>query len=167
MQEWSQTVLIAIGLLISAFVVTCMVFYVGKGRELNEQLSRQGANKELMQEYREYNGYNNHTVYAQDVVSLVLQKRGSVAVRVLVGTNLKAYWCDNEDIEAALSDLPEGAWLFEGAKKQNDYTATKVTDQLDVNKVYFGSLTYGLNGEVLGVTFRQGTTNDAGEFIPD
>ena len=76
MQEWSQTVLIAIGLLISAFVVTCMVFYVGKGRELNEQLSRQGANKELMQEYREYNGYNNHTVYAQDVVfSCTTKKR--------------------------------------------------------------------------------------------
>lgn len=167
MQEWSQTVLIAIGLLISAFVVTCMVFYVGKGRELNEQLSRQGANKELMQEYREFNGYNNHTVYAQDVVSLVLQKRGDTAVRVLVGTSLKAYWCENEDIESALVDLPEGSWILDGTKKQSDYTATKVTEQLDVNKVYYGSLSYGLNGEVLGVTFKQGTATDDGEFVPD
>lgn len=167
MQEWSQTVWIAVGLLISAFIVTCMVFYVGKGRQLNEELSRQDANRELMREYREFNGYNNKTVYAQDIVSLVLQKRGAVGVRVLIGTNLKAYWCENSDIEDSLDSLSGDPWSLEGSKKQTTYTATAVEEQLNVNKVYQGTLSYGLNGEVLGVTFRQGTVNGAGDFVAD
>lgn len=164
MTEWSQAVWIAVGLLIAAFVVSITVYYMSKGMSINNEVSLQEARREAMVEYRTYNGFNDKNVYAQDIVSLVLQYNSQVAVRVMRGTSTVAYWCTNDNIE---DSLPNYGWSsFTGAKK-TDYTATKVQENLDVNKIYHAELTYGASGEVLGITCKQGTINSSGNFVAD
>ena len=91
MTEWSQAVWIAVGLLFSSFVLMVMVYWFHTGRSINNEISRQEANRDLMREYREFNGFNDKTVYVQDIVSLVLQQRGNIGVRILHGTNPVSY----------------------------------------------------------------------------
>lgn len=166
MTEWSQAVWIAIGLILGAFILSIMVGYLYIGRNINNEISRQEGNRVMMQEYREYNGFNNKVVYSQDIVSLVLKERGEVGVRVLRGTSLLSYWCDDPDLEDSLETCDE-PWSLNNGAKQTTYTATAVQEKLDVDKVYLGSLTYGPNGEVMGVTFKRGTVDNNGNFISD
>lgn len=165
MTEWSQAVWIAVGLLLSSFVLMVMVYWFRTGRTINNEISRQEANRDLMREYREFNGFNDKNVYAQDIVSLVLQQRGNIGVLILHGTNLYAYWCSDPDMETSLEECDD-TWVLTGNAKQTTYTATAVQEKLDVNKIYHGSLSYGLNGEVIGVTFQRGTVDDHGNFTP-
>lgn len=166
MTEWSQAVWIAVGLLLSSFVLMVMIYWFHTGRSINNEISRQEANRDLMREYREFNGFNDKTVYVQDIVSLVLQQRGNIGVRILHGTNLYAYWCDDSDMETSLEECDD-SWVLTGSAKQTTYTATAVQEKLDVNKVYHGTLSYGLNGEVIGVTFQRGIVDDHGNFTPN
>lgn len=166
MTEWSQFVWISISLILGSLILGIMLRWIMVGRNINIELSKQEANTALMREYREFNGYNDKVVYAQDIVSLVLHQRGEVGVRILKGTTLNTYWCDNEDIESALEECDD-PWLLSSGSKQTTYTATAVQEKLDVNRVYKGTITYGLNGEVIGVTFHQGTINSSGNFIAD
>lgn len=166
MTEWSQVTWIAVTLSLGCFVLSVMVYYFHIGRDINNGISRQEGNLQLMQEYRKFNGYNDKVVYAQDIVSLVLEQRGEIGVRVLKGTSLQSYWCVDPDLETSLEECDD-AWVLNGAAKQTTYTATAIQERLDVNKVYHGTITYGGNGEIMGVTFVSGTVDDKGNFVAD
>lgn len=165
MTEWADAAKIAFGLMVSAFVVSLLVYYFYVGRTINNEMSKQEANRELMREYREYSGYNDKVVYAQDVVSLIMQKRGSTAVRITVGGNTISYWAD-DDAEMAVGNI-DTPWNLPVGAHQTDYTATAVTERLNINKSYKGTIAYGGNGEVVGVSFARGTANDDGTFTED
>lgn len=161
MSEWSQAVWIAVGLLLSASLVLVSTFYLRIVSNINNEISRQEANRVLMQEYREFNGYNDRVVYPQDITTIVLRERGAVGVRIMRGTSLKAYWVKDNDIKNVLQ---AHHWIFDPSKEQTTYSATGVQDLLDLDYVYKSTLTYGPNNEVIGVTFQRGILNGAGEF---
>jgi hypothetical protein len=163
MADWADAAKIAFGLMVSAFVLSLMVYYFYIGRNVNNEISKQEATKTLMKEYREYSGYNNKVVYAQDVVSLVLEKRGTLAIRVVNGSTLLSYWADDDAVIAVKGATTP--WSLNTSKKHSDYTATDVQALLDVNKVYYGEVSYGYSGEVVGVTFHRGTLNASGDFV--
>ena len=56
-------------------------------------------------------------------------------------------------------------WYFDPSKKADTYTVTAVASTIDDTKRYKGELSYGLNGEVIGITFKQGSVDAAGNFI--
>lgn len=172
MTEWSQAVWICVNLLVMAFVMLVSVTYMSMGQEINRQISKQESSRQLMKEYREFNGVNNKLVYSQDAVSIVLHYRGTVAIRLMTSnTNCKASWCTDDNIVNVLesgvgikNNIGESvdAWSFNNM--QSNYTTEAVSKIFDVNRTYYGEVTYGPNGEVLGVTFKQGKLDDAGNF---
>ena len=165
MTEWSEAAKIAFGLMVSAFVITLTSYYLFVGRSINNEMSRQEATKELMKELREYSGYNDKVVYAQDVTSLIMEKRGTVAIQVTSGGNQLAYWADQEARDAI--GRSKNPWTFVAGKANSTYTTTAITEKLNLNKSYKGELTYGYTGEILGVTFKVGTKNAAGDFVEE
>lgn len=174
MTEWSQAVWIAINLLLASVVIMAMVYYFNIGNSINNEISRQEANRSLMKEYRELQGFNENVVYAQDAVSAVLHYRGKIAVRVLHGTGEYAYWCTDGDLTEVLKNglgltNSQGEdisnWSCTGAT--TDYTASAVQEKFDVDRVYKGSLTYGPNGEVLGISLQKGRVDTNGNFTAD
>lgn len=174
MTEWSQAVWIAINLLLAAVVIMAMVYYFNIGNSINNEISRQEANRSLMKEYREFNGFNENVVYAQDAVSVVLHYRGKVAVRILHGTSEYAFWCSDDNITDVLKNSAgltnsmgedSSNWSCTGAT--TDFTASDVQEKFDVDRVYKGSLTYGPNGEVLGVSLIKGKVDSNGNFTAD
>lgn len=166
MTEWSEAAKIAFGLMVSAFVVTLLAYYFAVGRNINNEISLQDSNRELMKEYREYSGYNNKVVYAQDVVSLVLEKRGTIAIRVTTSGNTTSYWADDW-AEQAVETNPTDSWVLPSSARRIDYTSTAVNEHVNLNKSYKGTITYGGNGEVLGVTFASGDVDAGGNFTED
>lgn len=167
MTEWSQAVWICITLLLGSLVISTMVYYFHIGHEINNEVSRLQANRDLMHEYRTFNGFNDKTVYAQDCVSLILQQKGNIGVRLINGSSLAAYWCDDSDMESSLQTLDTDSWSLSSSLKQTTYTATAVQEKFNVEKVYHGKLTYGPNGEVIGVTLQRGHLNSSGTFVAD
>lgn len=174
MTEWSHAVWICVNLLICAFVMSIMAFFFQKGNTINNEISRQEANRSLMKEYREFNGFNDHVVYSQDAVSVILHYRGSVAVRVLHGTSEYAFWCTDD----VLKDNLQNSTLLTNTSGQavanwscsaptTAYTASAIQDKFDVDKVYKGSLTYGPNGEIMGITLVKGRLDSNDNFIAD
>lgn len=164
MTEWTEGAKIAFGLMISAFVISLAAYYMYIGGRLNNEISKQEANKVLMREYREYNGYNDKAVYAQDVVSLVMKKRGEPAIQIVSGGVQTSYWCSDTNI---YNTLAASTWVFKGPARQDTYTATAVQERLNINKMYLGTIDYSENGEVIGVTFTVGSVDDAGVFTAD
>lgn len=166
MTEWSKGVWIIVNMIGAVFILTICIQFSYIGKRMSNVISKQDANREVMLEYRKYNGYDNKLVYAQDIVSLVLEDKEDVGVRILVSGSLYAYWCNNADIEDVLQE-GDDAWNLNYNKKRDVYTTTAIQEALDVHKIYKGSVRYGLNGEVLGVSFLRGTVNNDGEFHPD
>lgn len=165
MTDWTDAAKISFGLMVSAFVMGLIAYYFYVGKNINNELSKQDANRELMREYREYSGFNGKVVYAQDVVSLVLEKRGDIGVRILSGGTLQVYWADGW-AEEAVGNATD-PWTLNPGAKRNTYTATAVSEELNLDKSYYGTLAYGANGEVLGVTFKTGTVDGTGNFVED
>lgn len=165
MTEWTDAAKIAFGLMISAFVMTLTGYYMYVGRNMNNEMSRQEATKDMLKELRDYSGYNGKVVYAQDVVSLVMAKRGDTAIQVTSAGNQIAYWATDD----AISNIgrSKNPWTFVAGAKNDTYTSTAISEKLNLNKMYKGSLTYGYNGEVLGVTFAVGTVDGAGNFTEE
>mgnify|MGYP001851989133 CR=1 FL=1 len=165
MTEWSQAVWIAVSLLIASFVISITAYYLMKGRDINNEVSLQEARREAMQEYRTFNGFNDNVVYSQDIVSIIMQYKDSIGVRILDGTSTEAYWCENSDIERTLEN--SCGWNLSGTAKRTEFTTTKIQEELNVDKVYQASLSYGPNGEVIGISCVQGTMNEDGDFVED
>lgn len=98
MTEWTDAAKIAFGLMISAFVMTLTGYYMYVGRNMNNEMSKQEATKDMLKELRDYSGYNGKVVYAQDVVSLVMAKRGDTAIQVTSAGNQIAYWATDDAV---------------------------------------------------------------------
>ena len=104
---------------------------------LNEQQNK----TELIKEFRLYNAYNHKTVYCQDVVSLILETRGTPYIEVNTGTEI-LYWQESSAI-ANVKGIP--------VQHATEYSSTSILEKLDINKVYDAELITGDNGEVLGI----------------
>lgn len=165
MTEWSEAAKIAFGLMVAAFVMTLTAYYMYVGKSMNNEMSRMESTKTLMKELRDYSGYNNKVVYAQDVASLIMEKRGAIAIQVTSGGNQLAYWADSDARDAI--GRSKDPWTFQPGKANSTYTTTAISEKLNLNKAYKGYLTCGYNGEVLGVTFKVGTQDADGNFTEE
>lgn len=160
MQDATILIWIGIGVIVASALLIFSVFVFAKQKDFAKNISEQERVRNTMQEYRKYNSYSDKVVYAQDVKSLIMEERGALAIRVLNRTSLVVWYCSDQNIIDALPN-----WYFDSAKKADVYTVTAVASTIDDTKRYKGELSYGLNGEVIGITFKQGSVDAAGNFI--
>lgn len=160
MAESTTMIWIGIGVIAAAAILIFGVFTFKKQKEFTRNISEQERVKAAMQDYRKYNSYSDKVVFAQDVKSLIMQERGEIAIRILDRTNLVVWYCEDRNIMEALPN-----WYFDTTKKADTYTVTAVSATISDTKRYKGELSYGINGEVIGITFRQGGVDASGNFI--
>lgn len=160
MAESTTMIWIGIGVIAAAAILIFGVFTFKKQKEFTRNISEQERVKAAMQDYRKYNSYSDKVVFAQDVKSLIMQERGEIAIRILDRTNLVVWYCEDRTIMEALPN-----WYFDTTKKADTYTVTAVSATISDTKRYKGELSYGINGEVIGITFRQGGVDASGNFV--
>lgn len=155
MDEWKHLAWIAISLLLGSALVYIVVGYGHMTGDMNRAIEQRENTKIVMQEYRRYNGYNEKVVYSQDVASLIMEERGDLYVSFRGAKGLFVY-SNNDTVCKKITG---------SVAPDMEYTAVKVMESLDVNKVYYGHFYYGDSGELLGIQFKEGTMN--GEiFVP-
>lgn len=139
MNEWSESVWIAVSIIVMSVVIFFSLQVMSLGKEVMNTLNEQQETVDLIKEFREFNQYKDKTVYAQDVVSLVLMTRGAPYVHVKIGLT-DYYWNSNSALTLPVSQA-------------TPYTSTDILTVVDVNKVYDSTIVYGGNGEIIGVDF--------------
>lgn len=80
--EWSGAVDIALDVFAVCIILAFVIVLAKIGTSVNATIAIENAAVEQVQEYREYNGYDNKEIYGADVVSCILTMRGKVPVTV-------------------------------------------------------------------------------------
>lgn len=143
MDEWSESVWVAVSLIIMSIVILFSLNTMQVAHEITNTIDQQEAVTTKMKEFRTYNAYDHTTVYSQDVVSLILETRGNPYIKVTAGSAIY-YWQNNKAV-ATTYHIP--------VQKATEYSSTAILTKLNINKVYKAELIKGGNGEVLGVSF--------------
>lgn len=75
---------------ITAMIVSFMVLMIAQQQSMAAVVQENHINALQMQEYREYNAYQTKHVYAADIISLILKKKGypTIEVRTAAGSTL-------------------------------------------------------------------------------
>lgn len=130
-----------VGITLSLALASLIVFFLMQTDMLQRDIIRvkneEMAVAERIQEERQFLAYDNKTVYAQDVVSAILEHRGNPYVQVVDESNTY-YWNTNEAI--AVPTTPA-----------TPYSSTDILTKLDVNKTYKTEIIRGGSGELLGI----------------
>lgn len=95
---------------------------------------------EQVKEYREWNSYDNTQVYPQDIATLILKKKGSIAV-----------WVDT-DVNPAAETWGE---IWDETTVSTEFTAINISGRLPVTGIYTSTLIRDLNGSIVRVEFRR------------
>lgn len=72
---------------ITAMIVSFMVLMIAQQQSMAAVVQENHVNALQMQEYREYNAYQNKHVYAADIISLILKKKGYPTIEVRNGSS--------------------------------------------------------------------------------
>lgn len=130
-----------VGITLSLALASLIVFFLMETQMLGKDVIRTKNNEmsvaEQMQEEREFLAYDGKTVYAQDIVSAILEHRGNPYVQVVDGTNTY-YWNNNSALK--ITTTPSTA-----------YSSTDILTKLDLNKTYKTEIVRGGSGELLGI----------------
>lgn len=143
MNEWSESVWISVAILIFIALIGFSSNLMYTGKQINAQTREQQDSVERIKEFREYNSYNNKTVYCQDVVSIILETRGEPYIQVSEGAN-NYYWQASDAIAVSKSIPVQNATA---------YSSTAILTVLNLNKTYSASLILGDNQEIVGLKF--------------
>ena len=141
MQEWGESVWIALSIIILTIVIFFSVTLMEQKRAIMQTMNDQQATTDKIKEFRLYSAYDDRQVYCQDVVSAILETRGMPYIQVVLDTET-LYWQSDEAIAAS-----QGI----AVQKASDYSSTAILEKLDINKMYDTSLIRGGNGEVIGI----------------
>ena len=133
MHEWSESIWIAVNLLIGSVVLTFILGLSSIGREFIIAVNDDRRMAEQVQEYRKYNQYDNKEVYCQDIVSLIFETRGDPYVKVVTDSGSVLEW--SKDAQST------------------PYTSAAVTAAIPIDNTYQASVLKDFNGAVVGYKF--------------
>ncbi len=127
-----------VDLLVTAVILSAIVSMLSTATTVNAKVNEQQAMNQQLVEWREHNQYNGTVVYAQDVMSAILEFRGNPYVRVTF-----------TDIPA-----PNNVVLWRvGVTDSSEYTYTKVAAKLSSTYMYKAELDIDDTGVVVGYNF--------------
>jgi hypothetical protein len=160
MQEWAESVWIAISVIICAAVVSVAVVLNDIGRNIINEVQEDRRATAAVQEYRKLRQWDEVQVYPQDIVSLVLETRGDPPV-IVFNTNpnfldLNPTW---EELVSRRNAIGGLRWYLEynpttGAFDKvttatTDFSAKAITDALSIDRMYQSYVATDPNGAVV------------------
>ena len=141
MQEWGESVWIALSIIILTIVIFFSVTLMEQKRAIMQTMNDQQATTDKIKEFRLYSAYDDRRVYCQDMVSVILETRGMPYIQVEMDAGT-LYWQSSEAIA-------DGQGI--AVQQASNYSSTAILEKLDINKMYNTSLIRGGNGEVIGI----------------
>ena len=147
MQEWSDSVRIAIDVLVACVIITALLVCITIGRGIMRTMELQDAAAQDVQAYRVVAAYEGTDVYPQDVANLVLSQRGFPFVRVVYKDGSVDMW------NKTLVELDD-THIYPAAQA-TDFTAAAVGSRFIGKNVFRCELLYYPTGEVAGYQFME------------
>lgn len=83
---------------ITSLIVSFMVIMLSHQQTMASIVAENHNTALEMQEYREYNAYSGKHVYAADIISLILKKKGYPEIEVQIGSESKVWSLSRTDI---------------------------------------------------------------------
>lgn len=124
----------------TSVIIVGIIALISVVQDLGSVLSEQQVTVDRINEYREYNQFDDTIVYPQDIVSAVYQYRGMPYVYVK---------CDANELIWSSTMVSKHS----SANKLSDYKAATITALIDQNRMYKATLEYGSNGQMEGICF--------------
>jgi hypothetical protein len=141
MQEWKEAIWIAVSAMLAALVITFASSLGAIGGQIADQQQTQYNNMIAMQEYRQWDQYDNTLVYPQDVISFILQYRGDP--EAFVDTSAGGGAPANYSLQWTSTSAPCA------------YTDQDISDLLPIGVSYTANIIKDGNGAVIAVQFRR------------
>ena len=140
MQEWSDSVRIAIDVILACVIITALLTVNYIGNSLGRLMDNQQAAAADVQEYRLRAAYEGTDLYSQDIVNLVLTSQGSNYVTV-----------DYKPLSSSSPDLHWGV----GSTNSTEFSSIAVGNVVRNDKVYRCTLDFSPTGEFRGYQFQE------------
>lgn len=139
MNEWSTVIWFTVSSSVTALVLTFAIMLGSSVREMSRVQQAEIDAVEMVKEYREHNKYDGTEVYPQDIISLLLEKRGKpeVWVDTVSGSGVTFTYKWN-------STLPDENW-----------TPTYFTGLLPLTAKYEAGFVKDDNGAIIRYEFRR------------
>lgn len=135
MQEWTDSIKIAIDTMVACVIVVALIVCNSTSKLIMRTMDEERAATADVQEYRVAHMYENADCYAQDIVSLVLEYQGSPAVNVTFKTGRSYIWSSSTYATAMSSSA--------------------ISAVLKQNCIYRCTLSYDANGSLASYNFRE------------
>jgi hypothetical protein len=162
MQEWAESVWIAISVIIAAAIVSVAVILSSMATNIINEVHEDRRASTLVQEYRKTHQWDGTDVHPQDIVSLVFETRGSPAVYVFKDTPTFPI---NPEVGKPTPTLAEiqlvsgmpGTSKWDKAKfldgyldfYSTEFSATAITGVLNKEKMYRSYVAHDDNGAII------------------
>ena len=137
MQEWSESVNMAVDVMVACVLVVCLLLVGSLSKSIMRAVDNERAAKESVMEFRASYAYENQECYAQDIVSLILEYQGDPAVFVKTDTGTTYSW-----------SVREGSFATK-------ITASAISNKLDPTSVYFCTLEHDASGGLIAYHFEE------------
>lgn len=138
MEEVFKVLWLAVSLLITGVTLQCASAGLILPREVGRAQAVEQAAAAAVAETRRYNGYDNKTVYPQDIISLIVKERGTPEVHV---------------------QRPDGGWYTWTRTicgvAGGDYSIASVSSLLPVTGLYRGELVRDASGAIVIIKFTK------------
>lgn len=141
MDEWKESVWIMVSVSISAIVLLFAVNLGSIGNQLAAQQQTENNSIAVIQDYREWSQYDNTQLYPQDIISFILQYRGTPTAMVDTGAG-----------SGAQADY---SLVWSNSSAPCNYTDVDISNLLPVGASYTSTLIKNGNGAVTAVEFRR------------
>lgn len=139
MEEWTDSVRIAIDILVACVIITSLLAVISLGSTISRTMENNAAAADVVKEYRTANAYEGSTVYPQDIVNLVIVNQGRPAVEVYKTGNT--------------STTPDLVWNT--ATMSTQLTSLAVGNAIGLETTYTCQLRYDVDGGINAYVFRQ------------
>lgn len=125
MQEWSDSVKIAIDVIIACVIISALLVCMTLGRKMMRVVDNDRAAAQTVKEYRIEAAYANTIVHPQDVVNRIIESQGYPAVEVVLTDGTRLNW-NTTSYSTALTSADIGGAV--GWAKDFRCTLTYATD---------------------------------------
>ena len=129
----ADLVIVGVNLMVSAAILSSVLLLFSIVGRLNEVIIEQETTSELMQEYAEFNKFDNSHVYPQDIVTAIYKYRGEPTISVS-------------------SSKGSSSWTVETSDSY--FSTTEINKKIDQKKIYDADIIYSPNGAVIELKFK-------------
>lgn len=148
MQEWSDSIKIAIDVIVACVLISCLIGISLLGRQIMSKVDSDRAAAATLQEQRTAIMYESGICYPQDITALVLKTQGNPAVVVYGNTSgtgtPQSKWCANAYYDGS---------TYISSGYTTEMNSVLIANRMSVSTQYKCRVIYDANGSIVCYKF--------------